>query len=160
VDAETRRGKETTRAANSPLIQDFGLLIKAAMRLEQRLDSVLRRECGISHTMFEVLIRLSRQPDEEVSQRVLAGDLTLTSSGVTRLIDRMEEAALVRRVPSPDDRRSVLVEATAHGAAVFLRAAEIHGQVVQRYFVAPLAPADYERLTGSLSEIHRGLRDG
>ena len=91
---------------------------------------------------------------------MLAGDLTLTSGGVTRLIDRMEEAAPVRRVPSPEDRRSVLVEATAHGDTVFLRAAEIYGQVVQRYVVAPPAPADYERLTGSVSEIHRAPRDG
>ncbi|MDX3452450.1 MarR family transcriptional regulator [Streptomyces sp. ME02-8801-2C] len=160
MEAETRRGDETARAANSPLIHDFGLLIKAATLLEQRIDSVLRRECGISHTMFEVLIRLCRQPDEEVSQRVLADDLTLTSSGITRLIDRMEEAALVRRVPSPEDRRSVLVEATEHGRAVFLRAVQAHGQVVERHFVAPLDPADYGRLTGSLGEINRSLREG
>ncbi|MEU6225681.1 MarR family transcriptional regulator [Streptomyces sp. NPDC047042] len=160
MEAETRRGDETARAANSPLIHDFGLLIKAATLLERRIDSVLRRDCVISHTMFEVLIRLCRQPDEEVSQRVLADDLTLTSSGITRLIDRMEEAALVRRVPSPEDRRSVLVEATEHGRAVFRRAVEVHGQVVERHFVAPLDPADYGRLTGSLGEVNRSLRDG
>ncbi|KOG34559.1 MarR family winged helix-turn-helix transcriptional regulator [Streptomyces resistomycificus] len=159
MDAATRRDDETARAANSRIVQDFGLLIKAATRLEQRIDVALRRECGISHTMFEVLIRLCRQPDEEVSQRALADDLTLTSSGITRLIDRMEEAPLVRRVPSPEDRRSVLVEVTDHGRAVFLRAAEVHGQVVERYFVTPLAPADYGRLTTSLGEIHRALRD-
>jgi DNA-binding MarR family transcriptional regulator len=96
---------------------------------------------------------------EEVSQRALADDLTLTSSGITRLVDRMEAADLVRRVPSPEDRRSVLVEATEHGRTVFLRAAEAHGQVVERYLVAPLAPADYRRLTASLHEVHQALRD-
>lgn len=45
--------------------------------------------------------RLCRKPGEQVSQRQLADDLTLTSSGTTRLIDRMEEAGLVRRVPWP-----------------------------------------------------------
>jgi DNA-binding MarR family transcriptional regulator len=160
VDAETRRGDEAARAANSRLVRDFGLLIKAATRLEQRIDSALRRECGISHTMFEVLIRLCLRPGEEVSQRTLAHDLTLTSSGITRLVDRMEEASLVRRVPSPDDRRSVLVEATDHGRSVFLRAAEAHSQVVDQYFVTPVPPADYERLTRSLGEIHRALSDG
>lgn len=159
MDAADRPGDEAARAANSPLVHDFGLLIKTATRLEQRIDSALRRECGISHTMFEVLIRLCRRPDEEVTQRVLADDLTLTSSGVTRLIDRMEEAAVVRRVPSPEDRRSVLVEATDRGRSVFLRAAEVHSQVVERYFVTPVTPGDYVRLTGSLGEIHRALRD-
>ena len=154
-----RESNEAARAANSRLVHDFGLLIKAATLLEQRIDTALRKECEVSHTMFEVLIRLSRQPDEEVSQRRLADDLTLTSSGITRLIDRMEGAGLVRRVPAPGDRRSVLVETTDHGRTVFLQAAGVHARVVERYFVAPVAGDDYGRLTGSLNEIQKALRD-
>lgn len=159
MDAATRRSEQAARAANSRRVQDFGLLIKAATRLEQRIDTALRRECGISHTMFEVLIRLCRQPDEEVSQRELADALTLTSSGITRLIDRMEQAGLVRRVPSPADRRSVLVEPTEHGCAAFLQASAVHSQVVERYLVTPVPPDDYRRLTSSLSEINKALHD-
>ncbi|MFD8718586.1 MarR family winged helix-turn-helix transcriptional regulator [Streptomyces sp. NPDC059629] len=147
------------RAANSPLVRDFGLLIKSATRLEQRIDSALRRECGISHTMLEVLIRLCRRPGEEVSQRQLADDLTLTSSGTTRLIDRMEEAGLVRRVPSPGDRRVTLVEPTAEGRTAFLGAAAVHARVVEEFFVRPLSAGDYAQLTGALSAIDRALRD-
>lgn len=147
------------RAANSGLVRDFGLLIKSATRMEQRIDAALRRECGISHTMLEVFIRLCRLPGEEVSQRQLADDLTLTSSGTTRLIDRMEEAGLVRRVPSPGDRRVALVEPTAEGRTTFLRAAAVHARVVEEFFVRPLAAADYTRLTGALSEIDRALRE-
>ncbi|MFE9173808.1 MarR family winged helix-turn-helix transcriptional regulator [Streptomyces kebangsaanensis] len=160
MDAATRRGDQAARAANSRLVRDFGLLIKAATRLEQRIDTALRRDCGIGHTMFEVLIRLCRQPGEKVSQRDLADELTLTSSGVTRLVDRMEEAGLVRRVPSPEDRRTVRVEPTDEGRAVFVRAAAVHARVVERYFVAPVARDDYARLTNSLRDIHTALRDG
>ncbi|MEU0203436.1 MULTISPECIES: MarR family transcriptional regulator [unclassified Streptomyces] len=154
-----RDDDEAARAADSPLVHDFGLLIKAATRLEQRIDTALRRECEISHTMFEVLIRLCRDQGEEVSQRRLADDLTLTSSGITRLIDRMEAVGLVRRVPAPEDRRSVLVEASDRGRAVFLRAAAVHAEVVEKYFVAPVAPGDYRRMTGALGEIHKALSD-
>ncbi|MFI8536587.1 MarR family winged helix-turn-helix transcriptional regulator [Streptomyces aquilus] len=146
------------RAANSRHVRDFGLLITSATRLEQRIDSALRRECGISHTMLEVLIRLCRRPGEEISQRQLADDLTLTSSGTTRLIDRMEEAGLVRRVPSPGDRRVALVEPTDEGRGAFLRAAAIHTEVVEEYFVKPLAADDYTRLTSALSQIDKALR--
>ncbi|MEW2045180.1 MarR family transcriptional regulator [Streptomyces sp. NPDC005476] len=146
-------------AANSELVRDFGLLIKSATRLEQRIDAALRRECGISHTMLEVLIRLCRRPGEKVSQRQLADDLTLTSSGTTRLIDRMEEAGLVRRVPSPEDRRVALVEPTTEGSATFVRAAAVHARVVEKFFVRPLAADDYARLTGALSDIDKALRE-
>ncbi|SEC84437.1 MarR family winged helix-turn-helix transcriptional regulator [Streptomyces sp. KS_5] len=165
MDATPQPGDEAAvsaaaRAAGSELVRDFGLLIKSATRLEQRIDSALRRECGISHTMLEVLMRLCRRPGEEVSQRQLADDLTLTSSGTTRLIDRMEDAGLVRRVPSPGDRRVTLVEATAEGRAVFLRAAAVHAHVVEEHFVRPLSADDYTRLISALGEIDKGLRDG
>ena len=150
---------EVAAAANSRLVRDFGLLIKSATRLEQRIDSALRQECGISHTMLEVLIRLCRRPGEEVSQRRLADDLTLTSSGTTRLIDRMEDAGLVRRVPSAEDRRVALVEPTPDGRTAFLRAAAVHAQVVEKYFVKPLTADDYTQLTGALGEIDKALRD-
>ena len=146
------------RAANSRLVRDFGLLIKSATRLEQRIDSALRQECGISHTMLEVLIRLCRRPGEEVSQRQLADDLTLTSSGTTRLIDRMEDAGLVRRVPSAEDRRVALVAPTPEGRTAFVRAAAVHAQVVEKYFVEPLTADDYTRLTEALGEIDKALR--
>ena len=106
-----------------------------------------------------MFIRLCRQPGENVTQRELADDLTLTSSGITRLIDRMEEAALVRRLPSPGDRRSVLVEPTDQGRAVFLETATVHARVVERYFVTPVTGDDYARLTSSLTGIHEALRD-
>lgn len=154
-----QHAEAAARAANSGLVRDFGLLIKSATRLEQRIDAALRRECGISHTMLEVLIRLCRTPGEEVSQRQLADDLTLTSSGTTRLIDRMEDARLVRRVPSPEDRRVALVEPTAEGRMAFLRAAAVHARVVEEYFVRPLPADDYARLTSALRTIDRTLRE-
>lgn len=147
------------RAANSPLVRDFGLLIKSATRLEQRIDIAVRRECGISHTMLEVLIRLCRQPGEQISQRHLADDLTLTSSGTTRLIDRMETSGLVRRLPSPEDRRVALVEPTEQGRAVFLEASHVHARVVQQHFVDPLDADAYARLVRALGEIDGALRD-
>ncbi|MFF4257064.1 MarR family winged helix-turn-helix transcriptional regulator [Streptomyces sp. NPDC001663] len=160
MNARSSRSHETaaTRAASSPLVRDFGLLIRSATRIEQRIDSAVRQECGISHTMLEVLIRLCRKPGEEVSQRQLADDLTLTSSGTTRLVDRMEEAGLVRRVPSPGDRRVALVEPTDEGRKVFVSAAAVHARVVQECFVKPLTADDYTRLTQALGEIDRALR--
>ncbi|MFF4546743.1 MarR family winged helix-turn-helix transcriptional regulator [Streptomyces sp. NPDC001406] len=155
-DAEQR----AARAAGSDLVRDFGLLFKAAGRLEQRIDAALRERCGIHHTMFELLLRLYRTPGEEVSQRSLGDELVLTSSGTTRLIDRMEESGLVRRRPSPTDRRVTVVEATEQGCAVFLKAAAVHAEVVEECFVTPVAGGDYGSLVRALTEIDRAVQGG
>jgi len=72
----------------------------------------------------------------------------------------MAQAGLVRRVPSPADRRVVLVEPTAEGRTAFLRATAVHTRVVEKYFVIPLPADDYARLTGTLSTIDEALRHG
>jgi DNA-binding MarR family transcriptional regulator len=47
--------------------------------------------------------------------RGLAARLSVSRPVVTRLMDRMEELDLARRVPDPRDRRSVLIDRTAPG---------------------------------------------
>ena len=51
------------------------------------------------------------------------GELTaLTTGATTRLIDRLEQAGFVRRVPDPADRRRVIVEAAADRATAVQQA--------------------------------------
>lgn len=53
---------------------------------------------------------------------------------------------LVRRLASPEDRRGAFVQPTPEGRTAFLRAAAVHGRVVEQYFVKPLAAEDYAHL--------------
>ena len=59
--------------------------------------------------------------DEEHTVRGLAGELNVSSTVITRAIDRLEHAELARRQVNPKDHRSVLVKRTLKGAE-FLRA--------------------------------------
>lgn len=45
----------------------------------------------------------------------LADELGLSSGAMTHRLDRMERAGLVRRLPDPDDRRSLQIELTDAG---------------------------------------------
>jgi DNA-binding MarR family transcriptional regulator len=150
--------RTAAEVAGGQLVREFGLLLRATTRLEQRINAAMRDECGISHVMFEVLMRLCRDPDEQVSQRALAEDLVLTRGGITRLIDRMEEAGLVRRRPSPADRRVTLVEATRQGEKAFLKAAGVHARVLEHCFVAPVPDEDRRRFTAALERITTALQ--
>ncbi|MCU7821326.1 MarR family winged helix-turn-helix transcriptional regulator [Kitasatospora sp. DSM 101779] len=148
-----RTAAELAAAAERPAVRELGLLLRAAARLDRAMDTAMRAECGLSHTMFEVLLMLARARGEGIPQRELAEGLTLTSGGTTRLVDRMEQAGLVRRAPSPADRRITLVGATPEGAEAFGRAAEVHARIVDRLLVSPVAADDRAPLLAALRAI-------
>ena len=56
-----------------------------------------------------------------IKMRKLAGKLGVTTGTLTVSIDRLEEKALLRRVPHKSDRRSYLIELTDKGREVFKR---------------------------------------
>ena len=86
--------------------------------------------------------------------RELARSLSITTSAVTGLVDRMEGAGLVRRARHPTDRRAIRIAATAKGLATIrdvLRQKE-------RLFHAVMArlPAAQQRAYVELMEtVHR-----
>ena len=144
-------------AANEPRVVAFGRLLGAAGGLEYLLGRAIEREFGISHAMFEVLLLLGRAgaplPMREISQARV-----LTTGGVTRLVDRMEAAGLVRREVSSRDGRVHLVALTPDGEAMAVRAARMHACNVQRYMLDALPESDRETVMKGLAVLSRSAR--
>jgi DNA-binding MarR family transcriptional regulator len=81
------------------------------------------QEDGITHAQYVALwtLCLAGDPDAGIPVGAVADGLLNRASDTTRLIDRLERAGLVERLPNPDDRRGVLVRATSEGGRVFGR---------------------------------------
>ncbi|WP_245667371.1 MarR family winged helix-turn-helix transcriptional regulator [Actinomadura macra] len=142
------------------LVHEFGTLLGAAELLERIAGRELERRCGIRHAMFEVLLRLSEAgADRPCSMGGLAGELILTSGGMTRLVDRMEEAHLVRRTPAPGDRRRQMVELTDAGRAKLAEALQVHADTLRRHFAAPLSDEQRHVLVGALRTLGTTARE-
>jgi DNA-binding MarR family transcriptional regulator len=78
-------------------------------RLVNRVHNRGLRSTGLSAEQAHILTILRiRGP---MTMGALQKQLALSSATLTGAIDRMEADGLVRRVPSPDDRRAVLLEA-------------------------------------------------
>ena len=69
----------------------------------------------MSASQANVLLTLWAQGPLPIGE--LQAQLALSSSAFTGALDRMEKADLVRRVPSPSDRRSVIVEPVVWSSA-------------------------------------------
>ena len=62
---------------------------------------------GLAPPEFEVCLRLARSPEGRLRMSDLAAQSLLTTSGITRLVDRLVERGLVARAPCPGDRRAI-----------------------------------------------------
>lgn len=124
----------TTRAADDALITTFGRLVEANSALGRQLGRSLERECGISHSSFEVLLRVSRADGGRVSMSALAQQVALTSGGITRLLDRLIDAGYVTRVPCPSDRRVQFAALTDEGRRKLADARRVHAGNLRRLF--------------------------
>jgi MarR family transcriptional regulator for hemolysin len=66
-------------------------------------------------------IAIVAKSDTELSQRALADQLGVEGPSVVAMLDRLEQAGLVLRTPSPSDRRVKLVLLTDAGRDLYAR---------------------------------------
>ena len=100
----------------------FGRIFRLSRLAGDRVEQAYAR-LGIGRPEFDVLATLRRAGDPyRLSPGALAASMMLSSGGTTARLDRLEKAGLVERRPSPNDRRSVLVQLTTAGFDVVERA--------------------------------------
>ena len=132
-----------------------GLLAETWAGVHATLERLLRQECGLSTQWFEVLLRLARSPGQRLRMCDLAAQVSMSPSGLTRAVDRLEAEGLVRREQCPGDRRVAWAQLTDTGLARVEEAVPVHLRHLQDHFFSPLDRADVVELT----RVLRTLRD-
>ncbi|MQA79830.1 MAG: MarR family transcriptional regulator [Streptosporangiales bacterium] len=99
---------------DDPRLTAMGLLIEVYEGVTSRLTPV-HTSHGISGNDFDTLIRLARSPKSRLRMTDLAVQTSMSTSGVTRVVDRLERHGLVQREPCPGDRRSSFAVLTKQG---------------------------------------------
>ena len=91
------------------------------------------------------------QPDGLTTLAIRAR-LIEEAPGITRLVDKLEQAGLIRRDRSTPDRRQVMCDITDDGMALLARLDDaVDG--AERDMLGALTPDDTERLIGLLDGI-------
>ena len=101
------------------LIETWLAFAQAYVAMVDTLDRRLEAAHHLPVAWFEVLARLSHGPGGGLRMLELADQLLLSRSGVTRLMDRLEAAGLIRREVYPSDRRGTVALLTDVGRAAF-----------------------------------------
>jgi MarR family transcriptional regulator, 2-MHQ and catechol-resistance regulon repressor len=97
-------------------------LIRELVRCYQAFEVVAGahiRSMGLTMPQFDIIATLGNTQGMRFKE---LGEKTLCTKGtLTGIVDRLAEKGLVRRVASPTDRRSQIVQLTPEGEAVFAK---------------------------------------
>jgi DNA-binding MarR family transcriptional regulator len=138
------------------------VFFECAFALIDILDAQLRDEKGLTLRWYDVLVQL-QEVGGSCRMSELAGRILASKSGLTRVIDKMEEAGLVRRERPPEDRRVILVSLTDAGVEALEAARLVHRRGIDEHFAEHLDARDLaalERTFRKVSEHVRPLRPG
>jgi len=138
-------------------------LIGRLHRLADVLNAELRpifAEAGLGDGDFDVLASLRRAGTPyELSPGDLVAATMVTSSAVTKRVDRLEEAGLVTRSVCPDDARARRVRLTDRGLGVIDQLVGAHVANEQR-LVSGLTEPERAQLAGLLRRWAQSLDPG
>ncbi len=135
-----------------------GLFFETHAGLVAELGRHLEGESGLTSQWFEVLLRLARSPDGRLRMSDLARQVIMTPSGLTRAVDRMEEAGLVRREACSSDRRVFYAVLTPKGRRRIEGAVPRHVEHIDECFAAHLDTKEQAALESALRKLRDALR--
>jgi DNA-binding MarR family transcriptional regulator len=132
--------------------------LQAHAVVTEALGRELEAERDLPLSFYEVLLHLHEAPHGRLRMAELAERILLSKSGLTRLVDRMEEAGLVERAECPTDRRGIEAAITPVGRQTLREAAPVHLRGIEEHFASRLSAQEAETIERSLRKIVAGLR--
>jgi DNA-binding MarR family transcriptional regulator len=145
--------KSTSDPSVVPLAANEEDFLRAFMRtmvaVPRAFDADLLREQGLSVSEYAALMHLSEAPDRRLRMSDLAGASSLSLSGMTRIVARLEKQDLVRRERCLTDARGWLAVLTDSGWDRLRTAWPTHVASVRRHMMDHLSGLDLEPLTAA-----------
>ena len=118
-------------------------------RIEERLAQASLPPLG----WYDVLWALERADDQRARMSELADKVVLSRSNLTRLVDRLEEAGLVARERSEEDRRGAYAVLTEKGKAMRKQMWPVYQSAIRELFEKVITDDEAEVVGAVLRRI-------
>jgi DNA-binding MarR family transcriptional regulator len=125
----------TSRKISEEQLRTWRAFLTAHSTMLRRISRDLEQAGLPPLTWYDVLAVLRDAPQTRLRQVDVAERLLLSTSGLSRLLDRIEAAGLVRRVTCPGDRRSLHLELTDEGAEMLERMWPVYARGIAEDFL-------------------------
>lgn len=135
-------------------------LLETREAIVRFVDAELVRSHGLPLSSFDVLVAIAHAPGGEVAISVLADQVMLSPSRISRLVIEFEREGLVERRRSATDARSTRARITQAGQERLRDAAPTYLGTVKRLLVDRLSPRDIEHLARTWNRLAAQDRSG
>jgi DNA-binding MarR family transcriptional regulator len=117
------------------------------------IERELEADGFIPPTWYDVLVALAESPEQRLRLHELADSVVLSRSGMTRLVDRLERAGLLRRETCATDRRGAFAVITDEGNAMLRRTWPAYARGIANYFAQYLSAEEADEIAAVLGRV-------
>ncbi|MEU7882925.1 MarR family winged helix-turn-helix transcriptional regulator [Microbispora bryophytorum] len=142
---------------DDPRLTAMGLFAEVYTGLSSKIGATLAG-AGLSEVDFETLLRLARSPERQLRMSDLAAQTSLSTSGITRVVDRLERDGLVERRACATDRRASYAVLSETGAERLRALLPQHIEDIEAWFTGLLTENQLADFLGALRVIRDVVR--
>jgi DNA-binding MarR family transcriptional regulator len=137
-------------------VEVFVRLLRGHAAVTRAMNAQLVADHGLTINDYEALLQLARADERRMRRVDLAERLLLTASGVTRLLDGLEQAGYVDRDSCASDRRVTYAVLTDAGLAKLRETSNSHVAEIRSFFETRFSEEELDQLVGLLDRLPLG----
>lgn len=137
----------------SQALHAWARLLRGHAAARRSLSAQLHAEHDLTVNAYEVLLLLSRAEQNAMRRVDLAEELQLTASGVTRLLDSLEEQRFVEKKSCASDARVTYAALTEAGRKKLKQASSSHVAGIEALFQERFTQSELETLVELLGRL-------
>jgi DNA-binding MarR family transcriptional regulator len=134
-------------------VESFVRLLRGHAAVTRAMNAQLVADHGLTINDYECLLNLAGADGRRMRRVDLAERLILTASGVTRLLDGLEQAGYVDRAECASDRRVTYAVLTEAGLEKLREAAKTHIADISAFFESRFSPEELDQLVALLDRL-------
>jgi DNA-binding MarR family transcriptional regulator len=127
--------------------------LRAHAAITRELSAQLQREHGLTLNDYEVLLHLSHAEGGKLRRVDLAQSVLLTASGITRLLDGLEQGGFVCKENCDGDARVSYAKITDAGREKLATAAKTHLRGIDELFLSRYSGSELTALAELLGRL-------
>jgi len=140
-----------TPSEEPPRLGAWRALLQTYAVVVPRIERTLQAETGLPFAWYDVLLELNgAKPERRLRMQELGNRVTISRSRVSRVVDELERAGYVERIPDAADRRASFAAITPEGRLALRNAAPVYLAAVENEFLSHLTDAEARTIERAL----------